>query len=158
MNKRRLIAVPLVLAAAVAASVLAADAEATTIARVTLPEMERQATVVFVGEVSTARRVPLPGSLPATRYGFKIERTLRGGPTRSIHLTVHDLPGMPTPLGLGHRYLVFAAPIHFAQREWRLGLFGYHQASYRMLGDLQAVNESNGIVVLSRLEQRMRRA
>lgn len=154
MNAR--LAVRVVFATGVAASVLVANAEATTIARVTLPRMEQQATVVFVGHVTSVRRVPLPGPLPATRYGFEVERLLRGGPTRSIHLTLQDLPGLPVPLGLGNRYLVFAAPIHFAAREWRLGLFGYHQAAYRMLGDLRAANDSNGTVVLSHLQQRLR--
>ena len=147
----------LVFAGGVTACVLMANAQATTIARVTLPQMEKHATVVFVGRVTSARRVPLAGPLPATRYGFEVERLLRGGPTRSIHLTLHDLPGMPQPLGRGRRYLVFATPIHFAAREWRLGLLGYHQGSYRMLGDLRAANDSNGAVVLSRLAQRLSR-
>ena len=97
MNGR--LAVRVVFAIGVAACVLTANAQATTIARVTLPQMEHRATVVFVGQATSARRVPLAGPLPATRYGFEVERVLRGGPTRSIHLTLQDLPAMPVPLG-----------------------------------------------------------
>ena len=138
-----------------AALALIPCAGATTIARVTLPQMERSSTVVFVGTFVAADRTDL-GGLTGSRYRFRVERFLRGGPATTVHLSVPSFPGLELGVEQGERYLVFAERRPFGPaREQRLTATGYYQGVYRMLGDLRAVNEHNGSVTLQRLADRL---
>ena len=146
-----------VAALAVAAAAAAATADATTIARFTLPELERTATVVLIGDVRARRRVTAGGSLPASRHDFARVRFLRGGPARSVTLTSLELPGIELGLVRGDRFLVFAEPRRLGrERERRLVPVGYPQGIYRVLASDIAANDVNGRVSLSRLERRLR--
>ena len=144
-------------ALALALLVCTTSAGATTIARVTLPEMERTATVVFVGEFTHADRVRLGGSEPGRRYVFRVERFLRGGPAKTVNLTMIDFADLWLGVTHGTRYLVFAQRLPLgARREERLVPSGYYQGVYRMLGQQRATNRWNGVVTLSHLGARLR--
>lgn len=144
-------------ALALVALVLTASAGATSIARVTLPQMERASTVVFVGELTSERHVKI-GGYQGRRYGLRVERFLRGGRAETVHLSVVDLPGLSLGLKPEERYLVFAEPRRFGtEREERLTPVGYYQGVYRVLDDARAENDSNGTVELERLRSRLRR-
>lgn len=137
--------------------VLAASAGATTLARVTLPQMESTSTVVFVGVFESAERTRL-GGLPSVRYRVRTERFLRGGPSQRVHLSTLDVPGISLGVEPGRRYLVFAERRWFGRaREERLTATGYYQGVYRMLGRATATNDLNGVVSLERLAARLRR-
>lgn len=136
---------------------LAGSAGATSIGRVTLPEMERSSTVVFVGEFVGGSDAQL-GGLPGRRYRFRASSFLRGGPVETVQLSVPDFPGLGLGVEQGNRYLVFAERRRFGNRkEDRLTATGYYQGIYRMIGNRRAVNELNGGVVLDRTEKRLRR-
>jgi len=137
-------------ALALALLVCTATAGATSIARVTLPEMERASTVVVVAEVKT-----LSSGDGLDEYQLEPERFLRGGPSRRVTLSAPPLPGIALGLERGGRYLVFAERRTFFGRWNRLTVVGYPQGVYRMLGDLRAVNEPNGMIVLKRLSARL---
>ena len=142
-------------ALALAALVATGSAGATSIARVTLPQMERASTVAFVGELATGRSVRL-GGFQGQRYRFRVKRFLRGGPAKTVHLSTVGIPGISLGLEPGKRYLVFAEPRRFGtEREERLTPTGYYQGVYRMLGDSRATNETNGEVELERLRSRL---
>lgn len=144
-------------ALALAALVSATAAGATSIARVTLPQMKRSSTVVFVGAFVADERAPL-GGLPGRRYRFRVERFLRGGPAETVQLSLLDVAGTGLDVEQGGRYLVFAERRRFGGRkEDRLTAIGNHQGVYRMLGDTRAANDSNGTVDLVRLPAELRR-
>jgi hypothetical protein len=132
-------------------------AGATTIARVTLLQMEGSASVVFVGVFESAHRAPL-GERPGVRYRIRVERFLRGGPADTVHLWTLDIPGIALGVEQGQRYLVFAERRRFGRtRQARLTASGYHQGVYRVLDDTRASNVSNGEVDLRRLPAELRR-
>ena len=140
-----------------AALVLTTPADATSIERVTLPQMERSATVVFVGRAVAHRPLRVGASLGGVRYRFEAVRFLRGGPTRVVHLTFPELPGLSTGVVLGRRQLVFAEPRRFgAARERRLTASGYPQGVYLRVAAGRFANGANGAVRLDRLARRLR--
>lgn len=140
-------------ALALAALAVSASAGATSIARVTLPEMERSSSVVLIAEVESSRR----RGNGLDEYPLKPLRFLRGGPSRRVTLSVPPLPGIRLGLEPGGRYLVFAERRTFFGRWNRLTATGYHQGVYRMLDDARAANDSNGVVALDRLPAELRR-
>jgi hypothetical protein len=144
-------------ALALATLVLTASAGATSIARVTLPQMERTATLVFVGAFVGGARAPL-GGLRGRRYRFHAERFLRGGRADVVHLSVLDFPGLSLGVEQGGRYLVFAERRRFGTtKEERLTATGFHQGIYGMVGNDRAANDMNGSLELDRLAARLRR-
>ena len=123
---------------------------ATSIGRVTLPEMERKASVVFVG---TAQRVREKGWITIT---FRANRFLRGGPSRVVTITSLRLPGIELGIQAGGRYLIFAEPRRLGHRRVRrLVPMGYPQGVYALEADGMARNEWNGPVHLERLADRL---
>jgi hypothetical protein len=132
--------------------VLLPSAGATTIARVTLPQMEATATVVVVAEV---KGVSTGNGLD--EYALEPVRFMRGGPARNVTLSAPSLPGIVLGLERGGRYLVFAERRTFFGRWNRLTVSGYHQGVYRLLDDTRARNDSNGEVALDRLPAELRR-
>lgn len=141
----------------VAALSFTSGAHATTIALVTLSDMERTSTVVFVGELVAGQGADV-GGFQGRRYGFRVERFLRGGPASFVHLSTVELPGISLGLEAGKRYLVFAERRLLGKAETRLTMTGYHQGVYRMVGDLAAANDMNGRVIIDRLAGRLRDA
>jgi hypothetical protein len=136
----------------------AASAGATTLARVTLPQMERSSSVVFVGVFESAERIDLGGN-PGVRYRLRAERFLRGGASERVHLSTVEAAGLALGVERGRRYLVFAERRRFGPaRESRLTATGYHQGVYRLLGGGTATNDLNGAVSLERLSARLRRS
>lgn len=132
-------------------------AGATTIARVTLPQMVGNADVVFVGVFESAAPSSL-GGLRGIRYRFRAERFLRGGRSKTVHLSVPEIPGVRLGLEPGQRYLVFAERGRFGRaREERLTASGYHQGVYDVLSETRAGNAANGVVDLRLLPARLRR-
>ncbi len=69
---------------------------------VTLAEMEREASVVFVG---MAERVQEKGWL--IMITFRDNRFLRGGPSRVVTITSLQLPGIKLRMQAGARYVIF---------------------------------------------------
>ena len=139
-------------ALALAVLVWTPAADATTIARVTLAEMEATATVVVVADVKAV----------STRNGldeYQLEpvQFMRGGPARTVTLSAPSLPGIALGLEHGGRYLVFAERRTFFGRWNRLTVSGYHQGVYAMLDGARAGNDSNGVVALDRLPAELRR-
>lgn len=123
---------------------------ATSIGRVTLPQMERKASVVFVG---TARRVEQTGWITIV---FRGNRFLRGGPSRLVTITSLQLPGIELGIRAGERYLIFAEPRRLGHRRVRrLCPMGYPQGVYALREDGMARNSWNGAVNLERLRDRI---
>jgi len=124
---------------------------ATSIDGVTLAEMEREASVVFVG---TAERVQAKGWL--LMVSFRGNRFLRGGPSGAVTITSLHLPGIQLGIRVGARYLIFAEPRRLGQRRVRrLCPMGYPQGVYGLGSDGVASNSWNGRVSLERLGYRL---
>ncbi len=142
----------LLLAAAFAAVVLASGAGATSIARVTLPQMESSARVVPIADVTG-----FSGGTRLVRYTLDPVRFLRGGRSRRVTLTSIRLPDISLGLETGRRYLIFAERRTFFGRWNRLAPVGYPQGIYPLLDERVAANEVNGRVEIDRLARRLRR-
>lgn len=129
------------------------SAGATSIARVTRGQLERDARLVFTGVLDERRQVH--GRLERLR--FRDVRPYRGTTGEPVTIWSIPLPGLELGVEPGRRYLVFAdyRPLWGGPR--RPTPMGYFQGVFE-IRSRRAVNESNGVYELDELSRRLRQA
>lgn len=140
-------------AAGMIAGALTSQAESTSIARVGLEQLERDAQVVFTGVLAEQRDVH--GRLERLR--FRDVRLYRGGRSATTTLWSVKIPMLDLGVEAGRRYLVFAEPRPLWGGPPRLAPMGYSQGVFAVQGPV-AANAANGSLRLDRLRERLRRA
>jgi hypothetical protein len=134
--------------------------------RVDFEKLVARAEIVFIGTVADigGSEVVTPAGAPGEpflltrhRVRFAVEKTMRGGETESIGISLLDIPETNVDFEVGKSYLVLARRTELGtSRVPAIVPDGYAQGVYTVVAGTLATNPINGSVTLDELEERLR--